>query len=202
MARSNMPLQPSVAVSIHSFVLGLVVKGYRFMSFISTSALRGVAAGTIRRGVTFVSIWGALAMSAHSQSLDGSTRADWPHYGGTQAAWRFSGLDQINTTNVGSLVPVWLFQTGDYAEGLHSTPIVRDGVLYLITPRNQVFALDGATGRLIWQYKPATPRQGRTEGQVYVLNRGLALAEGKLFFGATDYFLVALDQYTSRDVWR
>jgi alcohol dehydrogenase (cytochrome c) len=141
-------------------------------------------------------------MCAHSQSLDGSTRADWPHYGGSQAAWRFSALDQINTSNVRSLVPVWLFQTGDYAEGLESTPIVRDGILYLITPRNDVFALDGATGRLIWQYKPATPRQGRAGGQVYVLNRGLALAEGKLFFGSTDNSLVALDEKSGRELWR
>ncbi len=172
------------------------------MSLISTSARRRGAAAAIRRVVTFVALWGALAICAHSQPLDGSTRADWPHYGGSQAAWRFSALDQINTTNVRSLVPVWLFQTGDYSEGLHSTPIVRDGVLYLITPSNQVFALDGATGRLIWQYKPADIRPGRPGGQVYVLNRGLALAQGKLFFGSNDNFLVALDQKTGREVWR
>jgi alcohol dehydrogenase (cytochrome c) len=149
-----------------------------------------------------VGLGGALAMCAQGQSLDGSTRADWLHYGGSQAAWRFSALDQINTSNVSSLVPVWLFQTGDYADGLQSAPIVRDGVMYLITPHNQVFALDGATGRLIWQYKPPAPRSGRAGGEVFVLNRGLALAQGKLFFGSADNFLVALDQKTGREVWR
>lgn len=137
-----------------------------------------------------------------SQSLDGSTRADWPHYGGTQAAWRFSALAQINRSNVKSLAPAWMFQTGDYSDGLHSTPIVRDGVMYLITPRNQVFALDAATGRLIWNYKPPTPRPGRPGGQVLILNRGVAVADGKVFFGSADNFLVALDQKSGREIWR
>jgi alcohol dehydrogenase (cytochrome c) len=146
--------------------------------------------------------WLGAAWYAHAQSLDGSTRADWPHYGGTQAAWRFSGLDRINTSNVKSLAPVWLFQTGDYVDGLGTTPLVSDGVLYLITPRNQVFAVDAATGRLIWHYKPPTPRPGRAGGQVYALSRGLAMTTGKLFFGSNDNFLVALDQKTGREVWR
>jgi hypothetical protein len=143
--------------------------------------LRRVA--VIHPAVAFLGCWLLVAMCANSQSLDGSTRANWPHYGGSRAAWRFSGLDQVNTTNVRNLVPVWLFQTGDYADGLQSTPIVSDGVMYLITPHNQVFAPDGATGRLIWQYKPGTPRQGRAGGENYILNRGLALAQGKLSSG-------------------
>src|SRR5579863_10450917 len=88
--------------------------------------------------------------SLHAQ--DGATHADWPYYGGTQLSWRYSALDQINTTNVKSLAPAWIFQTGDYAENLQSTPIVVDGAMYVITPRAQVSALDSATGRLIWQY--------------------------------------------------
>jgi alcohol dehydrogenase (cytochrome c) len=156
----------------------------------------------MRRQVTLLAVWVAVAMCAHSQPLDGSTRADWPHYGGSQAAWRYSALDQVNVANVRRLAPVWLFQTGDYGDGLTATPIVRDGVMYLITPRNHVFALDGATGRVIWQYKPATIRPGRPGGMVYVLNRGLASAQGKLFFGSNDNFLVALDERTGREVWR
>jgi alcohol dehydrogenase (cytochrome c) len=164
--------------------------------------MRGVTAAAVHREVILLALVVAFAICTNGQSLDGSTRSDWPHYGGSQAAWRFSALNQINTANVGSLVPVWLFQTRDYWDGLESTPIVRDDVMYVITPHNQVFALDGATGRLIWQYKPPTPRQGRAGGQVYVLNRGLALAEGKLFFGSTDNSLVALDQKTGREIWR
>src|SRR5258708_2402495 len=79
----------------------------------------------------------------------GPARADWPHYGGTQLSWRYSGLDQINTANVKNLAPAWIFQTGDYAENLASTPIVVDGVLYVISARAQVAALDAATGSVI-----------------------------------------------------
>src|ERR1700681_2820593 len=89
---------------------------------------------------------------------NGSTKADLPSYGGTSLAWRYSSLDQVNTSNVKKLAPVWAFQTGDYDMGLQSTPIVIDGVLYLSTSRNQLFALEGATGQLIWQYKYPLPR--------------------------------------------
>jgi alcohol dehydrogenase (cytochrome c) len=146
----------------------------------------------------FLSVAGCI----QSQALDGSTRADWPHYGGTQVAWRYSALDRINTSNVKSLTPAWIFQTGDYADGLQSTPIVRDGVMYAITPRNQVFALDAATGRLIWQYRPPPPRAARPSGQGYALNRGVAVSDGKVFFGSTDNFLVALEEKSGREIWR
>jgi alcohol dehydrogenase (cytochrome c) len=142
--------------------------------------------------------------SARSQAPDssGATGADWPHHGGTQAAWRYSGLDQIDTTNVKNLVPVWMFQTGDYSDNLHSTPIVVDGVMYIITPRNWVFAQEAATGRLLWQHKPAPPPPARAGGQTFLLNRGVAVAEGHVFYGSTDNYLVALDQQTGREVWR
>ena len=49
------------------------------------------------------------AMYAQNGTADGATRADWPHYGGTQLSWRYSALDQINTANVKNLVPAWIF---------------------------------------------------------------------------------------------
>src|SRR5579872_1456348 len=133
---------------------------------------------------SFVIALGAVCASAVC-AQDGATRDNWPHYGGTQLAWRYSGLDQINTANVKNLVPVWMFQTGDYVENLQSTPIVVDGVMYLITPRIQVFALDAATGRLLWHYKYPTPRSGKPGGMNFVQNRGVAVADGKVFFGTT-----------------
>jgi alcohol dehydrogenase (cytochrome c) len=142
------------------------------------------------------------AACAQNGRPDGATHADWPHYGGTQLSWRYSALDQVNVGNVKNLVPVWMFQTGDYAENLQATPIVVDGVLYLITPRLQVFALDAATGHLLWQYKYPTPRSGRSGGMTFVQNRGVAVGDGKVFFGTTDNFVVALDQKTGAEQWR
>src|SRR6202034_3145845 len=140
-----------------------------------------------------LSISSALAQEA------GPTHADWPHYGGTQFSWRYSALDQINTGNVKALLPVWMFQTGDYAENLQTTPIVENGVMYLITARARVFALDAATGREIWNYRyPEPPRS--VPG--FVGNRGLAIGDGKVFFGTKDDYVVALDQKTGRLLWR
>ena len=132
----------------------------------------------------------------------GPTRADWPHYGGTQLSWRYSALDQINTGNVKNLAPTWIFQTGDYAENLHSTPIVVDGVMYLTSARAQVFALDAATGSVIWQYRYPQPRPGLPGGVDFIENRGVAVGNGKVFFGTKDNFVVALDQKTGREVWK
>ena len=139
------------------------------------------------------------AVSAALAQDAAPTRADWLHYGGTQFSWRYSSLDQINAANVKSLTPVWTFQTGDYAENLQATPIVMDGVMYLITARARVFALDAATGREIWRYQyPEPPRN--TPG--FVGNRGVAVGAGKVFFGTKDNNMVALDQKTGHLLWR
>ncbi|HTC87701.1 MAG TPA: PQQ-dependent dehydrogenase, methanol/ethanol family [Bryobacteraceae bacterium] len=140
-----------------------------------------------------------LALSSAPAQDAGATHADWPHYGGTEFSWRYSALDQINKQNVKALTPAWLFQTGDYAENLQATPIVQDGVMYLITARAHVFALDAATGREIWNYKyPEGPRS--VPG--FVGNRGVDVGDGKVFFGTKDNYVVALDQKTGRQVWR
>ena len=129
----------------------------------------------------------------------GATHNDWPHYGGTQFSWRYSALDQINPRNVKALTPAWMFQTGDYAENLQATPIIVESTLYLITARARVYALDAATGSEIWRYQyPELP--GSIPG--FVGNRGLAVADGKVFFGTKDNYLVALDQKTGRLAWR
>jgi alcohol dehydrogenase (cytochrome c) len=129
---------------------------------------------------------------------DGATRDEWPHYGGTQSAWRYSGLDQINTKNVKTLAPVWAFQTGDYDYGLQATPLAIGGVLYFPTARSQVYALDAVTGRVIWHYKYPLPRRSYS----YIQNRGVAVHDGKVFVGTYDNYVVALDQKTGAEVWK
>jgi len=142
---------------------------------------------------SLLSVASALAQDA------GATHADWPQYGGTEYSWRYSALDQVNTANVKALTPAWLFQTGDYAENLQATPIIQDGVMYLITARARVFALDAATGREIWNYKyPEGPRS--VPG--FTGNRGVAVSDGKVFFGTKDNYVVALNQKTGKLEWR
>ena len=129
----------------------------------------------------------------------GATDADWPSYGGTYSAWRYSALNQINRGNVQKLAPAWVFQTGDYENGLQATPIALDGVLYLSTSNAWAFALDGATGRVIWEYRfplsKAVPFYGKQ-------NRGVAVGRGRVFMGTADNHVVALDQRTGAEVWR
>jgi len=153
----------------------------------SSRAIPAVCALSIRLMFCCLALGVALAQ-------EGATRNDWPYHGGTQYAWRYSGLNQINTSNVKNLVPAWMFQTGDYENGLQSTPIVLDGVLYLGTSRDQIFALDAATGKLIWQYNypPGTGGQGK----------GVAVGAGKVFMGTHDDYVVALDQKTGKEAWK
>jgi alcohol dehydrogenase (cytochrome c) len=140
-----------------------------------------------------------LLVSLCAYAQPGATSNDWPHYGGTQYAWRYSALDQVNTSNVKRLAPVWQFQTGDYEMGLQATPIVVAGVLYLVTSRNQLFALDGATGKLLWNYKYPLPRGPVAYGPQ---NRGVAVGDGKVFMGTYDNYLVAVDAKTGREAWK
>ena len=148
-------------------------------------------------------LFAATLVNAQTPAPEGATRADWPHYGGTQLSWRYSALNQINASNVKNLAPAWIFQTGDYAENLQSTPIVVEGIMYVITPRAHVFALDAATGRQLWQYTYSAARTAvaGSEGN-FVQNRGLAVGNGKVFFGTVDNNLVALDQKTGTEVWK
>ena len=101
-----------------------------------------------------------------------------------------------------NLAVAWAFQTGDYGDSLQSTPIVIDGVMYVSTSYAQVFALDAATGRLIWRYKyPLSASVGRSGGEAFRINRGLAVSDGKVFLGTPDSYLVAIDQKTGRELW-
>lgn len=138
-----------------------------------------------------------LAVCAYAE--DGASHNDWAQHGGSSLAWRYSALDQINTSNVKRLAPVWAFQTGDYEMGFQATPIVVDGVLYVSTSRSNVYALDAATGRLIWQYKYPAPRGAVPYGPQ---NRGVAVAHGKVFLGTYDDYLVAIDQKTGLESWK
>jgi len=144
----------------------------------------------------------AAVPAMQAAEFDGSTRENWPHYGGTRAAWRYSALDQINGGNVARLVPAWIFQTGDYTDGFQVTPIVVNGVMYISTNNNHVIALDAATGEQRWRYQ----YQGQATSGFWVQfqhhNRGVAVANGRVYFGTYDNYLLALDTETGRELWK
>ena len=76
---------------------------------------------------------------------------NWFSYGGDAGGTHFSSLTQITKANVGNLKEVWRFETPD-AGSLQTTPIVVDGTMYVVTPRQKVIALDAATGRQKWLF--------------------------------------------------
>ena len=122
---------------------------------------------------------------------------NWLLLRGNYQGWSYSPLDQINTTNVKNLVPVWSFSTG-VDSGHEAPPIVNDGVMFVATPHDQVLALDAKSGDLIWRYKRELP-----EGfsALHNTNRGVALYGDKVYFAALDAMLVALDAKTGEVAW-
>jgi alcohol dehydrogenase (cytochrome c) len=125
---------------------------------------------------------------------------NWLTYGGTYRAWRYNPLNQVNASNVHRLRAAWAFQLGELDGGLQATPLVADGVLYIVGPEDRVFALDAATGKTIWSYFYKYPK-----GQRYGYgnwSRGLALGHGSVFLGSLDNFVVALDARTGEELWK
>src|SRR3984957_18987198 len=103
---------------------------------------------------------------------------NWLTYGGNWQELRYSRLSGIDANNVATLKPAWSVEF-DTGRGQEATPIVVDGVMYVTTAWSKVYALDAATGRQIWYYDPAVP--GATGAHVCcdVVNRGVAVYEGR-----------------------
>ena len=123
--------------------------------------------------------------------------ADWPSYYGSDQGWSYSALEQINRQNVHRLLPAWAFSAGIAKEGLSATPLVIDHTMFFPTADNSVFALDAATGHLLWTYidKPSEGRSGPRKPL------GLAAGFGLIFIGSADHHLIALDQKTGDERW-
>jgi quinohemoprotein ethanol dehydrogenase len=119
--------------------------------------------------------------------------ADWPLHNLDLAGSRFSPLDQINTSNVRSLAPRWLFQTG-VIDGVsnQTTPVVVNGMMYVTDPRGSVYALDAATGHLAWSYDVSDKIGGAAKAGYIFRNRGVCYGDGVIYTAAGS-FLFALD---------
>ncbi len=122
---------------------------------------------------------------------------NWLLYRRTYDGQGYSPLDQINTSNVKNLVPVWTFSTG-VTEGHEAPPIVNNGVMFIATPQAQVIALDAKTGDQIWRYKHALPEE---LFQLHPTSRGVGLWQDKLYLATTDDHLIAIDAKTGKELW-
>jgi len=120
------------------------------------------------------------------------------HTNGNYAQTRYYPASQINKDNVKKLRPAWIFQT-EVVESQETTPIVVNGVMYITTSFNHVYALNAATGEQLWHYK-------HKMGPITTYccgpnNRGVAVHGDKVYMGTLDAKLVALDAKSGKLVW-
>lgn len=131
------------------------------------------------------------------QRLEHPEPGNWLLYRRTYDGHGFSPLTQINAANVQNLVPVWTFSTG-VVEGHEAPPMVNGGVMFVATPYAQVLALDAKSGTPLWRYKHKLPEDLY---QLHPTSRGVALWQDKVYLGATDGHLIAIDAKTGKEVW-
>ena len=124
---------------------------------------------------------------------------DWPTYSGNVDGNRYSSLSSIDVKNVGSLRPAWIHSLPYF--GLETTPLVIDGVMYVTGP-NQVQALDGRTGREIWNYSRPRAAAGSIPGDAEKgANRGAAVLGDRIFFITDNAHLICLQRLTGALLW-
>src|SRR5688572_1562997 len=141
----------------------------------------------------------------NAKELTAPATSGWITNGGNVHNQRYSPLKQINRDNVATLKPAWRTHlngsgTGSKYSG-QAQPIVYDGVIYIPTGANDVFALDADTGEILWTHE-ANLDPNITVSCCGWMSRGVAIGEGKVFSGQLDGKLVALDAATGKVVWQ
>jgi quinohemoprotein ethanol dehydrogenase len=157
----------------------------------------------------FLLFGGAGAVQAADPEIDKLLQSpvgkDWVTNGGNTTNQRYSTLKQIDTTNVQQLKGAWVTRLkGSGVGGKYSfeaTPLVKDGVMYVSTGNDDVFALNAKTGEMLWERWSGID-QKLTSVCCGWDNRGLAMGEGMLFIGQLDANVVALDMKTGKEVWK
>ncbi|RZN30875.1 PQQ-dependent dehydrogenase, methanol/ethanol family [Bradyrhizobium sp. Leo121] len=187
--------------------------GHRFKIHSSSSNIKVVLAVLLGLSLPF----NASAQSVTSATLDrikastsavdsnfikanATTSKDWPTIGLDYAETRFSKLNQINTDNVKDLGLVWSYNL-ESSRGVEATPVVVDGIMYQSASWSVVHAIDARTGKKLWSFDPGVDRSKGYKGCCDVVNRGVAIYKGKVFVGAYDGRLIALDAATGAKVW-
>ena len=125
---------------------------------------------------------------------------NWLAHGGNQLAQRYSGLDQIKVDNIAQLKPAWSLDF-DTQRGQEATAIVVDGIAYVTTAWSKVYAVDGRTGKALWQFDPKVNGPHAAKNCCDVVNRGAAVYQGKVYVATFDGRLIALDASTGKPVW-
>ena len=168
-------------------------------------ALASAAAGVLLVATGYAQIGGGSTRDFSAAALTAPPAAGWPTNGGNLYNQRYSPLKTINRDNVAQLKGVWRTRLrGSGAAPQYSgfaQPLVHDGVAYVSTGANDVFALSIDTGEILWQYTASLDPK-ITSVCCGWNNKGVALGPDKVFLGQLDGQLVAIDRATGKVAWK
>ncbi len=143
---------------------------------------------------------GGTAVDAARLAAAGAETSNWIQHGRTQDEQRYSPLTQISGANVKDLGLAWYLDLGT-KRGLEGTPLIVDGVMYFTGEWGTAYAVDARSGKLLWQNDLKVDRDRGQYGCCDIVNRGMAMWNGKVYVGTFDGRLVALDAATGTIVW-
>ena len=126
------------------------------------------------------------------------TPENWLTYNGGYSSQRYSSLTQVTPANVAELELKWMLQ--DHVFGAwQSNPIVADGIMYITQRPNDIMAVDAVTGSVFWQYRHTNDDETRV--CCGANNRGVAILDDRVFMGALDATLLAVDRTNGKLLW-
>ena len=169
--------------------LGLVFGGIVWIR--ATVRLAAMAVGSSQGWWLCAEMYQAVSLLA---AAGGPQNVDWPVYGGQKEGDRYSGLTQINRTNVHQLKVAWTYDTGEKG-GLQTSPLIVGRTMFVYTPSQRVVALDAATGKELWRFD-----SGLHSGQA---DRGFSFwsdGKQKILFADVSYNIWALDPDTGKPI--
>jgi len=153
----------------------VVRKGHRYRRFAAVTVALGLVLATAALGQA--------QPASNGANITGPVGNEWPVVGGNLGNGRYSSLDQINTSNVSNLKAAWMIHLGSGLSNgtppytLEATPIVQNGVMYMVTGADDVYALDAKTGAINWEYRAGLDQAINTACCGWD-NRGVAVANG------------------------
>jgi alcohol dehydrogenase (cytochrome c) len=126
---------------------------------------------------------------------------DWLTYSGSYSSVRHTVLNQIDRSNVDRLAVRWIHQFKGESGDLQTTPLVRNGVMFVTVESRRVLALNASDGKQIWSYEHKLSKDTRGTEFGTMQNRGVAILNNKVFFGTADARLIALSAATGAVQW-
>jgi alcohol dehydrogenase (cytochrome c) len=142
----------------------------------------------------------AIQVSNEHLLAAGSNADEWLMYSGSYSGWRHTPLAEITPGNAAQLRIRWIKQFDSNDPLIEATPLVIDGVIFIVAPASTVVALDAKTGDVIWEYaRPISADLRLCCGRV---NRGLAVYGSTIFFGSLDGYLVAINANDGKMTWQ